>query len=183
MKNWWDNKVIVWFKEDKWLPEFMHIYIVAEKVFKLIEEIIREKMSAAKDFCIECCDAMAESIHNVIDLIDELIDKLGQLEGMSGNINVSFAGNVPHLAKGAVIPPNKEFMAVLGDQTSGTNIETPLETMLDAFRSVMEEYGGARGPQNAIMEVDGETFARLMMPHVMDEMHRLGYNTEIIEGM
>jgi len=33
--------------------------------------------------------------------------------------------DVPALAKGAVIPPNKEFLAVLGDQKSGTNIEAP----------------------------------------------------------
>lgn len=183
IKDWWDNRVVPWFKESLWEPQFMHIYNVAKRIFELIRDVIHDKMDEAKEFCIECCDAMAESISHVISLVDELIDKLRQLESMSGSVNVSISGNIPHLAQGAVIPPNKEFMAVLGDQTSGTNIETPLSTMLDAFRSVMEEYGGARGPQNAIMEVDGETFARLMMPHVMDEMHRLGYNTEIIEGM
>lgn len=183
IKEWWDNRVVPWFKESLWEPQFMHIYNVAKRIFELVREVIHDKMSEAKEFCIECCDAMAESISHVISLVDELLDKLSQLESMSGSVNVSISGNIPHLAQGAVIPPNKEFMAVLGDQTSGTNIETPLSTMLEAFRSVMEEYGGARGPQNAIMEVDGETFARLMMPHVMDEMHRLGYNTEIIEGM
>ena len=87
----------------------------------------------------------------------------------------------PELATGAVIPPNREFLAVLGDQRNGTNIETPLATMMEAFRSVMDEYMGGTH-QTAVMEVDGEAFARLMMPHVMDEMNRLGYNTEIIEG-
>lgn len=33
--------------------------------------------------------------------------------------------NLPRLARGAVIPPNNEFMAVLGDQTSGKNVEAP----------------------------------------------------------
>ena len=97
------------------------------------------------------------------------------------NLGMS-AFKFPELATGAVIPPNNEFLAVLGDQSHGTNIETPLAVMLEAFRSVMDEYmGGNR--QSATMEVDGETFARLMMPHIMDEMHRLGYNTEIIEGV
>ncbi|MEY8385985.1 hypothetical protein AALC17_01675 [Oscillospiraceae bacterium 38-13] len=36
---------------------------------------------------------------------------------------------IPRLAKGAVIPPNREFMAVLGDQRSGTNIEAPEELL------------------------------------------------------
>ena len=50
--------------------------------------------------------------------------------------------NVPALAQGAVIPPNREFLAVLGDQKSGTNIEAPLDTIVEAFRQVMGEGGG-----------------------------------------
>ena len=42
--------------------------------------------------------------------------------------------DVPMLAKGAVIPPNKKFLAVLGDQKHGTNIEAPLSTIQDAVR-------------------------------------------------
>lgn len=97
------------------------------------------------------------------------------------NLGMS-AFKFPELATGAVIPPNNKFLAVLGDQKSGMNIETPLATMVEAFRSVMDEYMNP-SMRNATMEVDGETFARLMMPHMMDEMNRLGYNTEIIEGM
>lgn len=33
--------------------------------------------------------------------------------------------SIPRLATGAVIPPNREFLAVLGDQRSGNNIEAP----------------------------------------------------------
>lgn len=51
---------------------------------------------------------------------------------------------IPHLAKGAVIPPNNKFLAMLGDQKSGTNIETPLSTMLEAFKTALSEsnYNG-----------------------------------------
>lgn len=49
---------------------------------------------------------------------------------------------IPRLAQGAVIPPNKEFLAVLGDQRNGTNIETPLSTMVQAFKQAMAESGG-----------------------------------------
>lgn len=56
----------------------------------------------------------------------------------------SSAISVPHLAKGAVIPPNNKFLAMLGDQTSGTNIETPLSTMIQAFKSALSDsnYSG-----------------------------------------
>ena len=97
------------------------------------------------------------------------------------NLGMS-AFRFPELATGAVIPPNKPFMAMLGDQRNGTNIETPLNTMLEAFRSALSEYNLGNNNQNATMEVDGEAFARLMLPYIMNEMHRQGYNTDIIEG-
>ena len=46
---------------------------------------------------------------------------------------------IPLLAEGAVIPPNREFMAVLGDQRHGTNIEAPLSTIQEAVANVMNE--------------------------------------------
>ena len=46
---------------------------------------------------------------------------------------------IPMLAQGAVIPPNKEFMAVLGDQRHGTNIEAPLATIEEAVARVTGE--------------------------------------------
>ena len=48
---------------------------------------------------------------------------------------------IPYLASGAVIPPNKEFMAVLGDQKQGNNIEAP-ESLL---RRIVREESGNRG--------------------------------------
>ena len=53
---------------------------------------------------------------------------------------------IPKLAQGAVIPPNKEFLATLGDQKSGTNIETPLSTMIEAFNIALRNsnVGGVK---------------------------------------
>lgn len=47
--------------------------------------------------------------------------------------------SVPFLAKGTVIPPNAPFMAVLGDQKHGTNIEAPLSTIQEAVRVELGE--------------------------------------------
>lgn len=41
---------------------------------------------------------------------------------------------MPRLATGAVIPPNNEFAAILGDQTSGMNIEAPESLLREIFR-------------------------------------------------
>lgn len=45
------------------------------------------------------------------------------------------AANVPYLASGAVIPPRAPFLAMLGDQRRGTNIEAPLSTIQEALRA------------------------------------------------
>lgn len=58
-------------------------------------------------------------------------------------------GRIPMLADGAVIRGGNPFMAVLGDQPHGqTNIETPLPTMVKAFKQAMAESGGMGGEVN-----------------------------------
>lgn len=47
---------------------------------------------------------------------------------------------IPLLAKGAVLPPNKPFMAMVGDQRHGTNIEAPLSTIQEAVALVMQDF-------------------------------------------
>lgn len=59
---------------------------------------------------------------------------------------VSFA-RVPELATGAVIQPNSPFLAVLGDQPRGVNIEAPLATIKDALVMALAERGGAAGSE------------------------------------
>ena len=46
---------------------------------------------------------------------------------------------IPRLATGAVIPANKEFLAVLGDQKHGTNVEAPLDTIKQASTEALLE--------------------------------------------
>lgn len=58
---------------------------------------------------------------------------------MRSNAPALKMADVPHLATGAVIPPNRQFMAVLGDQKSGTNIETPESLLREIYRN---ETGG-----------------------------------------
>lgn len=65
------------------------------------------------------------------------------------------APQIPKLATGAVIPPNSQFLAVLGDQRQGTNIEAPA----DLIRSIVrEELQGSSSPVTVDMPVylDGE---------------------------
>lgn len=63
--------------------------------------------------------------------------KIGTLQPFK-NIATISVPQIPKLAKGDVIPPNKEFLAILGDQKHGTNIETPLDTMVEAFNKALD---------------------------------------------
>lgn len=47
--------------------------------------------------------------------------------------------NIPRLAQGAVLPANKPFMAVVGDQTHGTNVEAPLTTIQEALELTLSD--------------------------------------------
>lgn len=59
---------------------------------------------------------------------------------------------IPKLATGTVIPPRNEFMAVLGDQKRGVNIEAPLETIKDGVRDVMSEMGMSSNGKEIVIE-------------------------------
>lgn len=50
---------------------------------------------------------------------------------------------IPRLARGAVIPPNSEFLAVLGDQRKGYNIEAPATLIKEMVIEGIKEIGGA----------------------------------------
>jgi hypothetical protein len=85
------------------------------------------------------------------------VSRAGQLANLIRIQKIPFAG---YKAKGAVIPPNKEFLAVLGDQKRGTNIETPLDTMIDAFRTALrEDGGGASNNAPIVLQLNGRTVA------------------------
>lgn len=59
------------------------------------------------------------------------------------------AASIPQLASGAVIPPRAPFMAILGDQRHGTNIEAPLATIEEAVRN---QLGGMMPGFEALAE-------------------------------
>lgn len=89
------------------------------------------------------------------------------------------ATQIPYLATGAVIPPNSQFMAVLGDQKSGRNIEAPEDLIRQIVR---EEVAGASG-QNITIGFDDSAIGRLvreLQPHFDREAARKG--TSLLSG-
>lgn len=71
---------------------------------------------------------------------------------------------IPRLAKGAVLPANRPFLAVVGDQRRGTNVEAPLETIRQAVADVLGGAGAAQLYVSQPIEVklDGQVLYRAM---------------------
>lgn len=85
---------------------------------------------------------------------------------------------IPYLATGAVIPPRAPFLAMLGDQRNGTNIEAPLDTIKQAVAEVVGE--GKIEIVNRL-EIGGELapLIRLLYPQFTAEARRKGQSLAV----
>ena len=111
-----------------------------------IVNTVKGAVNALIGFINGMLSGIVNGLNGAIDVLNRLsIDVPSWVPLVGGNhlgfsISQITAPQIPYLAQGAVIPPNREFMAVLGDQHSGTNVEAPLATIQQAVASVMQDY-------------------------------------------
>lgn len=123
-------------------------------------------------------EGLMNALRGPIDTVRGWIEGLGQAFAGLGGMFGGFSGpgystfHIPGLARGAVIPANAPFLAMLGDQKTGTNIEAPLDTIVQAFRMALAEQGTRQ--QEAVMVVDNTVFARLVYDLNNQEGKRIG---------
>lgn len=131
---------------------------------------------------------LESAVNLIIKGVNWLIGKLNSLlensllaKGLD-LIGVEFHGipqippvKIPRLATGAVTPSNREFLAVLGDQKSGTNIEAPLDTMVQAFKQALAESGYG-GSNEAVLVLDKEVLGKVVYRLNKAEGTRIGVN-------
>lgn len=122
--------------------------------------------------------AVEDALNWIIDGINELSfttpDWLpGDLGGQTFGFDLSQIDipEIPKLARGAVIPPNSEFLAVLGDQKRGTNIEAPLDTITQAVLQALVSYGGAGGNQKISVTIPLTLNGRIITQIVIDDIN------------
>lgn len=118
--------------------------------------------SGAGDSAMPRAMSLARSIQNPsAPYVHPAIAKLSNIE-------------IPKLATGAVLPANREFLALVGDQKHGTNVEAPLDTIRQANREavlgVLSELGitgnlGNGNPQTLIVKLvaDGRELTDLVI--------------------
>lgn len=134
-------------------------------------------------------------LNKMIDGINSLIEKINSISFDFPSITIfgktfgggSFTGlgipsiggvTLPRLATGAVIPPNSEFAAILGDQSSGRNIETPEGLMRQI---VQEELANSQQDIRVRFEGSLGALVRELQPVVERENRRRG--TSLVEGL
>lgn len=99
-------------------------------------------------------DVVRAPINGIISMVNQAIGAINNLiRGVNRipHVNIPTIGRIPHLASGAVIPPNQEFLAMLGDQKSGNNIEAP-EGLIRKI--VREESGKGNGSYTFVAQLD-----------------------------
>ena len=143
-------------------------------ILKGIWNLIVGTVEGAINFIIDGINLLISALNKIQFNMPEWVPLIG---GKSFGINITPVSRValPRLASGAVIPPNREFMAVLGDQKSGTNIETPLSTMVQAFKQAMNETGVAGSRQmTVIFQLDRRELGRAIYLLNNEETQRVG---------
>lgn len=145
-----------------------------KKVFKGIWNGIVMILESAVNLIIKGVNWLIGKLNSLLEnsLLTKGLDLIGiEFRGIPQMPEV----HIPRLAQGAVIPPNREFMAVLGDQKSGTNIETPLATMVQAFKQALAESGYG-GSNEAVLVLDKEVLGKVVYRLNKAEGTRIGVN-------
>lgn len=162
-----------------------------EGAWNAIKQIFFGVFDSLHKKAADVLNGIKELVGNVVQGVKDLVGGLGDLGGAIAN-KVSSAWNavtsgspaqqsmeaplaslpVPALARGAVIPPNHRFLAMLGDQTNGTNVEAPLETIQEALAEVLAAQGG----QEITIRFAGDLaqLVRLLNPYIDKENNRRG---------
>lgn len=178
VKNWdtvkavasqvWDGIKQVWGNVSSWFKT---------KVLDPLSKGFKGVVNSIIGFLNGMISGLCSGINAAIKAINKLnVTVPDWIPGIGGkrfgfNLKTVSAPKIPYLAKGAVIPPNAPFLAMLGDQKHGTNIEAPLATIEAAVERVMSRYSGMADERIVVLlsqlleavlniEIDGEVISK-----------------------
>ena len=138
-----------------------------------ISSTIKNAVNGIIGFINRMISAVVTGINAVINALNGLSFDLPDIFGgghVGFHISTLTAPQIPYLAQGAVIPANREFLAVLGDQSHGTNVEAPLDTIKQAVAEVMEDLqAGQMAGFEAVVSVLREILSAVYGIELTDE--------------
>lgn len=156
-----------------WDAAWQAIGNTVSTVWDKMTTAIKTAVNGIIGFINRMISAVVTGINAVINALNGLSFDLPELFGgghVGFNISTLTAPQIPYLAQGAVIPANREFLAVLGDQRSGTNVEAPLDTIKQAVAEVMEDLqAGQMAGFEAVVSVLREILSAVYGIELTDE--------------
>ena len=142
IKKWWGSKVAPVFTKKYWQDKFANM------------------VAALPDSWKTAINKVIADVNNFIKWVNDKLHLKWDALTIAGiqitpavDYQLFSIPSIPYLAQGAVIPPNAPFLAMLGDQRHGTNIEAPVSTIQDALAEVLSAYGGS-GDEAVIEKLD-----------------------------
>ena len=120
-----------------------------ERAWGGIGQVVKTAANGIIGFINFMLDGVVMGINRVIQSINKISFTVPDWVPLVGGEKVGFhigtlkAPQIPYLAKGAVLPANRPFLAMVGDQHHGTNVEAPLATIQEAVANVMQDQTGA----------------------------------------
>lgn len=158
-------------------------WLGVQQIFAGIWNGILDIVQGVIDGIVTGINAVIDAINSIsVDIPDWVPFVGGSHFGMNlGHItgfDVTQFKWIPKLAQGAVLPPNKPFVAMLGDQTRGRNLEAPE----DLIRQIVREESGSQGT-TIVIKADGDLGAliRLLKLNIDEEDQRVGTKL-VLEG-
>ena len=126
------SSVASWFNE--------HIVKPIKSAFQTVVNFVKGIFNGLIGIIESLLNSVINAINKFTGGFSSVVQKAANFIGVDWDgIPTISTVTLPRLAQGAVIPPNREFLAVLGDQSSGNNIEAP-ESLIRQI--VREETGG-----------------------------------------
>ena len=156
-----------------WDAAWQAIGNTVNTVWDKMTNAIKTAVNGIIGFINRMISAVVTGINTVINALNGLSFDLPDIFGgghVGFNISTLTAPQIPYLAQGAVIPANREFLAVLGDQSHGTNVEAPLDTIKQAVAEVMEDLqAGQMAGFEAVVSVLREILSAVSGIELTDE--------------
>lgn len=139
------------FKGD-WEGAWESIKKIFSTIWQSFEGIVKGVVNKIVDILNGFLKIVETVQHRLADALSFSIDIPDWVPGIGGNsfhldVPKVTIPKVPYLATGAVIPPNAPFMAMLGDQRHGMNLEAPE----DLIRKIVREEAGASAEMMALL--------------------------------
>ena len=156
-----------------WDAAWQAIGNTVNTVWDKMTNAIKTAVNGIIGFINRMISTVVTGINTVINALNGLSFDLPDIFGgghVGFNISTLTAPQIPYLAQGAVIPANREFLAVLGDQNHGTNVEAPLDTIKQAVAEVMEDLqAGQMAGFEAVVSVLREILSAVYGIELTDE--------------